>query len=91
MVGKQQSRMTGKRGKGSCLGLFIWPSSPTEKSSPLAIISSWEVISTCFLKVGLGMKDKSEVPRNNCNHYCNNYCNNNCSHCNRSTPTPQSF
>ena len=80
MVGKQQSRMTGKREKGELSGLLH-----------LAIISNWEVVSTCFLKVGLGMKDKSEVPRNNCNHYCNNYCNNNRSHCNPSTPTPQSF
>ena len=52
MVGKQQSRMTGQREKGELSWLLH-----------LAIISNWEVISTCFLKVGLGMKDKSEVPR----------------------------
>ena len=52
MVGKQQSRMTGKREKGELSWLLH-----------LAIISNWEVISTCFPKVGLGMKDKSEVPR----------------------------
>lgn len=53
MVGKQQSRKTGKREKWELSGFLH-----------LAIISNWDGISTCFLKVGLGMKDKSEVPRN---------------------------